>query len=63
MTYINLFAIAPLNLYCSTQLNKKFETMEDYIFDGIELRVVLTPGHSPGGVSFIFSDLLSLVMR
>ncbi|WP_034552338.1 MBL fold metallo-hydrolase [Carnobacterium funditum] len=36
----------------------EFETMEDYNFDGIELRVVPTPGHSPGGVSFIFSDFV-----
>lgn len=36
----------------------EFDMMKDYNFDGIELRVVPTPGHSPGGVSFIFSDFV-----
>lgn len=36
----------------------EFEMMKDYTLGGLEFRVVPTPGHSPGGVSFIFSDFV-----
>lgn len=36
----------------------EFETMKDYSIGGLDFRVVPTPGHSPGGVSFIFSDFI-----
>lgn len=36
----------------------EFEAMKDYSIGGLDFRVVPTPGHSPGGVSFIFSDFV-----
>lgn len=36
----------------------EFEMMRDYTIGGLSFRVVPTPGHSPGGVSFIFEDFV-----
>lgn len=36
----------------------EFEMMKDYTIGGLSFRVVPTPGHSPGGVSFIFEDFV-----
>lgn len=36
----------------------EFELMKDYTLGGLTFRAVPTPGHSPGGVSFIFEDFV-----
>ncbi|ALV21951.1 MAG: MBL fold metallo-hydrolase [Carnobacterium sp.] len=36
----------------------EFELMKDYTLGGLTFRVVPTPGHSPGGISFIFEDFV-----
>lgn len=36
----------------------EFEMMRDYTIGALSFRVVPTPGHSPGGVSFIFEDFV-----
>ncbi|WP_414838967.1 MBL fold metallo-hydrolase [Carnobacterium sp. TMP28] len=36
----------------------EFDKRKEYTFDKMTFRVVPTPGHSPGGVSFIFSDFV-----
>ncbi|MCA9765185.1 MAG: MBL fold metallo-hydrolase [Carnobacterium sp.] len=36
----------------------EFDKRKEYAFDKMTFRIVPTPGHSPGGVSFIFSDFV-----
>ena len=36
----------------------EFELMKPYDIEGFQFKVVPTPGHSPGGVSFIFDDFV-----
>lgn len=36
----------------------EFELMKTYDVEGFQFKVVPTPGHSPGGVSFIFTDFV-----
>ncbi|MER2175973.1 MAG: MBL fold metallo-hydrolase [Carnobacterium sp.] len=36
----------------------EFELMKIYDIEGFQFKVVPTPGHSPGGVSFIFADFV-----
>ncbi|WP_407371016.1 MBL fold metallo-hydrolase [Carnobacterium sp.] len=36
----------------------EFELMKTYDIEGFQFKVVPTPGHSPGGLSFIFSDFV-----